>query len=331
MRYLAFALLLVLMACSSENERCEKAPDLSDMEINLEIERLDQEMFALKDTQEIADFIQERPLFAEIFLGRANFPHDSILVKQVYALINDPHIKDTLYREVQATFSDEFIYNGFEKAFKQIKFYYPEYRVPKIQLAVTGMANDLYVSDSLIIVGLDFFLGPQATYRPVDVPSFILRRYTPDHLLPSVMTFVSQGFNSANMQDKTMLADMIYYGKSYYFMQSVLPCTADSLLIGFTGEELQDTQTHDDIVWANFIQNKLLYETSSMMKNKFLGERPKVVEIGNKCPGRVGMWVGWQIVQQYMDRNPEVTLPELMRNNNAPQIFADSKYKPRTR
>jgi len=331
MRYLAFVLLMLAMACSSENERCNNAPDLGNIDIELNIQRLDREMFALKNAQEVTAFMNHNPVFAEIFLSRPAYPNDTVLANQVLRLIADPHIKDTLYQEVQTTFNDEYVYDTFEKAFKTIKYYYPEYRLPKIQLGITGMANDLYVSDSLIIVGLDFFLGPKASYRPIGIPDYILRRYTPEHLLPSVMLFVSQGFNKANDTDKTMLADMAYYGKSYYFMQTILPCTPDSLLIGFSAEELKDTEEHADIVWANFIQNKLIYETNYQIKSKFLGERPKVVEIGSKCPGRIGMWVGWQIINQYVEKRPNTTLPELMKNTNAQEIFNESKYKPRTR
>jgi hypothetical protein len=59
-----------------------------------------------------------------------------------------------------------------------------------------------------------------------------------------------------------------------------------------------------------------------------MGERPNVYEIGEKCPGRIGAWVGWEIVRAYMANNPRVTLQELMEEDNPKKIFTLSKYRP---
>jgi uncharacterized protein YjaZ len=57
-------------------------------------------------------------------------------------------------------------------------------------------------------------------------------------------------------------------------------------------------------------------------------ERPATLEVGEKCPGRIGQWVGWEIVKSYMNSHEEVTLQELMQSNDAEKIFKESKYKP---
>ena len=65
------------------------------------------------------------------------------------------------------------------------------------------------------------------------------------------------------------------------------------------------------------------------MKNKFIGESPNVYEISEKCPGRIGAWLGWEIVKKYMDKNPEVSIVDLMNDTDAHRIFQMSGYKPR--
>ena len=82
------------------------------------------------------------------------------------------------------------------------------------------------------------------------------------------------------------------------------------------------------MIWANFIANELLFETNHLVKRKYLDERPKVYEIGNKCPGRVGAWVGWQIVKAYLARNSEMSLQDFMKISDAKKIFRESNYKP---
>jgi len=58
-----------------------------------------------------------------------------------------------------------------------------------------------------------------------------------------------------------------------------------------------------------------------------MDERPKTLEIGNDCPGRIGEWVGWEIIKKYMAVQ-QITLPELMETSDAQQLFMQSRYKP---
>jgi hypothetical protein len=51
------------------------------------------------------------------------------------------------------------------------------------------------------------------------------------------------------------------------------------------------------------------------------------MEQDNLSPGKVGVWVGWQIVSSYMKHN-NVSLQELLKINEL-DLFQKSKYKPR--
>ncbi len=314
-------------ACKNSQDDIQR-PDVSDIKVNVDIIRLEQELFSAKSKSEINVFLQENESFAENFLNADQFPHDSILVNQLYALVNNPSL-DTVYRETQETFADmKRIEQEFETAFKYISYYYPEFKAPQIYTVVTGFSSDLYVSEEMIIIGLDYFLGPEATYRPVGIPNYILRRYTPNHIVPTCILLLSQRFNHSDQQDKSMLADMIYYGKSYFFTDFVLPTVPDSLIIGYTPEEMAGLEVNEHLVWTHFLQNELLYETSHIIKTKYLDERPATVEIGNKAPGRIGTWLGWQIVKEYKEKNEELSLPELMAETGARKILEGAKYRP---
>jgi hypothetical protein len=196
-------------------------------------------------------------------------------------------------------------------------------------MVISGLAKDMYVSDSLIIIGLDFYLGPEAKYHPIDLPGYILNRYQPRNLVPNTMLFISGRYTAGNPKDNTLLADMIFYGKAFQFAKQLLPCTPDSIFLGYTPEEMKDISGSREIIWANFIENEALYSTDQNLKDKFISERPKTFEIGENCPGRIGRWVGWEIVKAFMDNNPESRFTDLMENQDAQDIFTRSRYKPR--
>lgn len=322
-------LCLQLISCGSDADDAIDRPDVSDIEINVSIRRLEQPLFEAKSRGEINAFLKENELFAQKFLRISEYPSDSLLVEQLWQLSQDPHL-DTLYQESQQIFADLKQWEEqFETAFRYIKHYYPEFQPPLIYTMVSGFGTDLFVTDEMIIIGLDYFLGPKATFRPQEVPQYILRRYAPEYAVPGAMLLLSSYFNQTDQKDKTMLAEMIYYGKSYYFVDFVLPTVPDSVILGFSSEETAGVHYNKGTIWNHFLKNELLFETNNIKKKKYLEERPKTLEIGDKAPGRIGTWVGWQIVRSFMDKKEDLNLRQLMEMQDARSIFSEAKYQPK--
>ena len=322
-----FVIFFILNSCKTKDQ-CIEAPDVSDIKVNINIERLDKKLYKIPTKDDLAKLLSENKMFAESFLDISQYPDPDILIDRYFKLLNDPGI-DSLFIEVNNTFGDmQDVRSQFEEAFRYLKHYYPEAKTPKIKTVVTGIAHDLYLSDSLIIIGLDYYLGPNGKYTPMGIPGYILKRYQKEYMVPQIMLMYSNLFNKTDYKDKTALADMIYYGKAFYMAKNLLPCTPDSLFTGYTAFETEDIEEHEPVIWAGLLENEALFETDHIIKDKFLSERPKTYEIGENCPGRIGRWIGWRIVQKYMERHPEVTLPQLMEMTDAQAIFRESKYKP---
>ena len=324
---LAAACLYAILTTYSKSHSTN--PDISDIVVHVEVQRLERTLFALCTKEEISHFLQENQPFAQQFLGIVTPSDERELVDKLYAMVHDAAMHD-LYKEVQRVFGDfSGIQHQLEEAFRYLRYYYPNFEVPQVATFMTGMGSDLYVSDDLIVIGLDFFLGEGAQFRPIKLPEYILRTYQPAYVVPKIVLLLSQRFNKATDADYTLLGDMLYYGKSCYFTKAMLPYAADSIIIGYTAEQLADTRKHQDIVWEHFIEYELLYETNHLVKEKYIGNRPFTAEIGPKCPGNIGGWLGWEIVKQYMKANSMVSLPALMSNPDAQQLFTQSKYRPR--
>ncbi len=276
---------------------------------------------------ETMEVLRTYPNFAQFFLNADQYPHDSILAKRIFKLTSDPAI-DTLYDETLAAFPDlDWLAADLGEAVVKLQFIFPEMKTPRIETGITGLFTDLYISDSVVIIGLDYFVGPTATYKPLDIPGYILTRYTRHHLTSTITKFLI-GASIQSSRSETMLSEMIDFGKTFYIQSRVLPCTPDSILMGYSAREMQLVKENEAIIWANFVENQLLYETNHFMKRKFLAERPNVHEISAECPGRIGTWVGWQIVEGYMKSNT-VSFQELIEERDYEKIFRLSGYKPK--
>lgn len=297
--------------------------------VQVEIKRLEREMQHIQNQQDAKNFLEDNGVFARHFLQQGVIP-DSVIENSLLKIAESPYI-DTLTEQTDEYFGDMAdISSQFQEAFQLIKQNYPDFTPPPIYTVVTGFESDVYVTDSLIIVGLDVFLGDKAKYRMKDTPNYIFRRYRSDFIVPTVVMFLSNKYNETetDFRKKSMLNDMMYFGKTYYFMERALPKVADSTLIGYTHKEITDVKENEAIIWGHFVENNLFFETLHEKITRYTGERPNTAEIGDECPGRIGRWMGWQIVKKYMETNPKVTLPELMKEKDAKKIFEGSKYKP---
>lgn len=295
--------------------------------LSLDIQRVESELFSAQSPSEIENLLDSHKSLANLFLHAQQYPDISILTKRLFELTQDPHI-DTLYKEAESAFGD------FEEteliladAIGRMKTLFPEMSTPRVETIVTGLYNDLIISDTLIIIGLDHFIGEGATYRPLNIPNYILQRYDKAHLPAIIMKFLA-GPKIAKGDNETLLSEMIDFGKTYYLLSQLMPCTSDSILIGFTPEAMQQVTENEAVIWANFVENEILYSRDHQMKQKFLSERPNVYEISKDCPGRIGAWVGWKIVQSYM-RNQDTSVKELIGTTNNEKIFQQSGYKPK--
>lgn len=318
--------VLLIIGCSKDS--CREVEDI-ESSIGLGgITRLEKELFDAEDEIAVLGFLEKYSHLSTDFFYVNEYPSAEILAKRIHAVVNDDYV-DTLYSESIRAFErhESAVLSDFELAFQRLLHYYPEIPVPQIQTVVSGLYNDLVVTNENLVIGIDYFIGDTATYRPQDIPKYILKRYTYDYLVPTTMKFVASPLAQLG-DENTLLSEMIDHGKVYYLISQLLPCTPDHEIIGFTKQELLDVNANQEIIWASLIENQALYETGEFHKRKFLGERPNVYEIGEKCPGRIGAWVGWQIVQSYMNKT-NVSMQEMLRTNDHHSLFAESEYKPR--
>ncbi len=321
--------LVGLISCKKDNEeKCVFVPDTKGLSIDLKIESLEDSLPAIISKTQLVNFLTHHPALRDHFFGRAGYPNDSVFINELYNRFTNPHI-DTLLMETHRVFGDlAGLREEFRQAYANIRYYYPNFRLPKIQTIISGLETDLLVSDTLIVVGLDYFLGDGAKYRP-RMYEYMLRRYKKDFIVPSVLLLygIDQGFNKTALTDKTVLADMIAYGKAFYFAKHMLPCVPDSVFLGYTREEIEGAREYESMIYIRLVEKEVLYSTSHQIKQRYIAERPKTLEVGEKCPGRIGQWIGWRVIDAYAARNPDKTLPQIMDLPNSNTIFKDSKYR----
>lgn len=297
--------------------------------MNISYQSLEDSLAGVKSKAELVKFFSRHLMVAEVFFHRRSYPSDSAFINHYYRWFSHPSM-DTLLAETKKVFGNgEELRQEFQTAFANMKYYYPGFKPPHVITVISGLETDMFVSDSLVIVGLDYYLGKKAKYRP-NMHQYMLSRFEKNYIVPSTLLLfgIDPRYNKTNTDDHTVLADMITYGKAYYFAHAMLPCAPDSIFIGYTGREIAGAEANQDVIWKKLVEEEAFFSTSMQLKQRYVMERPKTYEIGNECPGRIATWVGWKLVKEYMNENSSMRLPELMRIDNPQQIFKGAHYRP---
>lgn len=337
-----FMLSLFFQACRQETDK--DIPDVSDIEVEMNVTRFEKALFTL-DTNQMATGLQEieekYPVFSQIYFERILGSKDPALAPVgheafVKGFINYPPVRH-LYDTCMVLYGDfSPIEKQFKQAFQFYKYYFPDRPVPDITTFVSEYSHAAFIfGDNSLAVGLDFFLGenyPYQQYNPgnTNFSDYLIRSYNADHLVARTLLTLADdmvGLPSGNR----MLDVMISNGKKLYLLDMLLPNAPDTVKMEVTPAQWQWLQENELEMWAFFLEENMLYNTSWEDIRKYVEYSPNSPGMPEEAPGRTANWLGWQIVKAYMTRFPDTTFQQLVELQDAQKLLDESKYKPRRR
>ena len=237
-----------------------------------------------------------------------------------------------LQSEVNKTFKDiELFERDVDHLFKHIKYFFPFAKTPRVITLTNNVDYQIKTvySDSLLLISLDTFLGSK-NHLYDGIPTYIRKELDPKYITVQIADKFG-AFIIPPVEDRTFLARMIYEGKKLYLNDLLLPHVPIEDRIVYTKEEFNWAIENEKYVWQYFIEKQVLYQTHLEWVQRFIEPAPFskfYLQLDNQTPGRIGSWLGWQIVNSYMIQFPETPLDELLKIS--PQkLFNLSKYKPK--
>ena len=81
-------------------------------------------------------------------------------------------------------------------------------------------------------------------------------------------------------------------------------------------------------MWTYLVEEKLLFSTDQMTIRKLTEDAPNTQYFTAESPGRAAVWQGLQIMRDFVDRNPHLSLSELMSQRDYQEVLRRSKYNP---
>lgn len=313
--FIILIISIFLFGCA-DTDRAQA--EIDNIEVDLEVLRFERE-FAKAEPGDIPILKKKYP-----YLFPAQYA-DSVWVAK---------LKDSLQREllseVERTFSDfSQEEQDLERLFKHIKYYFPAYRVPKVVTVTSDVSYNsrIILTDSLMLIGLDNYLGPDHKFYE-SFSNYIAAGLDKKYLVSDAAgAFAKQVVPKP--KDRSFLAKMVYYGKELYVKDKLLPFISDAQTINYSEKQLTWAHANEEQVWRNFIEQQHLYSTDNKLGPRFLDPAPFSkfgLDLDTESPGRIGRYMGWQIVKVFMEKN-EISLQRMLKLP-AEEIFKKSNYKP---
>ena len=311
-----FILVLFSLSCD-DSSKTEK--QILAIDVGLNIERFDK-LFASSNPTELPSLKQKYP-----FLFSSRFS-DSIWINRM----KDP-IQSLLNNAVDSVFNDfkqtESEINLF---YQHLKYYNKSFSIPRVITVLSDVdyRNKVVVTDTIVLIALDTYLGKDHEFY-TSFYEYKKQNLNPTQIVPDLASSYAEQF-IYQPKKTTFLDQMIYFGKQLYLKDLWIPFKTNSEKIGYSESQYKWSESNEFYVWQYFIENELLYLTDRKLLDRFILSAPFSqfnLELDRESPGRIGQYIGWQIIKSYMENNSTTYLDMLLMD---PQdIFNNAKFKPK--
>lgn len=254
------------------------------------------------------------------------------MVESIKGFVSDPVIEE-IYRDTENQFAD---LSGFEQQIKNAMTLYlthfPNEKVPDFCTLVSGIdfqMPQVFGYENTIFICLDMYLGKDyKQYAQAGMPKYIAARCDKKYMATDCF---SKALVYRHLPDKTLvtlLDNMVDAGKKMLFAQTMFPTVPAQDILCYSKEQYKWAVDHESAVWHKLIEKNMVYNNSEDVIRRMMDETPFTRDFGNDSPGRLGVYIGFQIVQSYMKNHPGTTLKDLMKMTDSQKFLRESGYKP---
>lgn len=200
-------------------------------------------------------------------------------------------------------------------------------KLPPLAIHVSGFKENIIIIKDYISVSGDKYLG-------TDFPIYenFFENYQRYPMQSKMIThdilkaWLMSEYKASN-ERKNLLAEMIYQGKILYALEQLLPEWSEADILVYTAEQQKWSNDHAKEIWNKTINNNYLFSNDYLVIQKYMNEAPYTATISSESPGRLGEWLGLQIIKNYAE-NTGADLKSIFIETNNQQILKDAKYNP---
>ena len=339
-------LLLPLIFFSCHKERRNLFPD-EPLPVDIEIVRFDSALLAVRTTEVKADvdslfarYPDFMPLWSNSVLynylgfledaGYVKMADDSSFVYQLPVFLHDKFtgLEQANYDSKKVFADITPIKQALNGAYGRWLSMEPAHEVPTIYFMLSAFFYPLIAIDADMALGVECYLGSDYPFYDQVVYNYQKQTMRPECIpVNIILQDLKLSYHGSATSDR-LIDEMIYQGKIMYAAAAMFPELPAYEIMGYPEEKWLWCEKYEADLWKTMMDKQVLFSQDPATQASFLSDGPFTSEISQDSPARIGTWIGWRIVEQYMENNEDVSLLQLLNNNDAQQILELSKYRP---
>ncbi|MFM8962537.1 MAG: hypothetical protein ACKOGD_01685, partial [Sphingomonadales bacterium] len=192
-------------------------------------------------------------------------------------------------------------------AFKRFHYFFPTYTLPKQLIYFIGPLEtygNVVTKDGLAI-GLQLYMGAASSWYYSEqintiYPTYISRHFAPEYIVVNSVQNILNDYDPLVINGKQLIEQMIEIGKRQYILSQCLPNVSDTLLLGYTSNQLKAIEESQGDIWTFLSSQNRLFSVDPSLTTAILTEAPYNDYFGEDIPGNVGKYIGYRIVKSWM-------------------------------
>lgn len=220
-----------------------------------------------------------------------------------------------------------------QHAFKRFHAHFPDDSIPQLVWMNSGFNHAVFPTPQHLGIGLEWFLGaghPLVQTLPTHMfPAYQRERMEPNRIAATAMRgWLLVHFSDPWYAPKTCADEMLFWGKSLFILEQLMPNTPRRLLMDWTASDWNWALENERQVWVEMQPQGELFETNRQKFGRWFNEGPftRAASIPQESPDRLGAWIGWNAVSDYMNEHPETSLSDLMQTTDPLPVL--KAYRP---
>lgn len=326
--------ILAVLLCACHGGRDYFPRDIESVEVD--IVRFDSAQLAVRPDsvkQDIVQLYADYEVFMPMFVeGILRLPvEDTAYLCEMYSNF----LTDTTMGFAQTNALTQSMFADISKlqkslniGFSRLHYLYPEWEIPTVYLFVSGFNSSVMYYENIMGVGVDMYLGSDYPYYNQVVYNYQKQTMRKECVAGDLLNMYIAYQIPYNSKYNRLLEHMIFRGKQMFLLSQLLPDEPAWEIIGYSKEQWDWCKKYEQAIWNRIMEKRDLFKTESMVRVSYMNDGPFTAEISQESPGRLGIWVGWQIVDSYMRNNENVSIKQLIEEGDAQKILEQSFYKP---
>lgn len=212
---------------------------------------------------------------------------------------------------------------------RTLKAHLPQAKIPsQIVFQNTLFNSSAFCTENEIGIGLEQYLGKKsATVKSLPSEPFY--------------DWIKEGFDRTYMERDAILSwvithilpevsgnlaeEMIYYGKALYITEAAFPKFDKHIILRYNKSDYKWANDNEYSLWKYLVDENSLFKTDERMLANMVKEGPFTPGLPEKGPDRLGQFLGWKMVRNYMQKT-KISIAELI---DIPYNEILQKYEPK--